>query len=357
MLRLFPPPHLAEQAQMLAKKNPDATGLAFATSGTSGEPKWVLHSQKSLDWCGRTINQHFDSSSKDVWGLALPDFHVGGFCLAHRAQLAKGTLAKFPHKWDADAFHQWLVSEKVTLTSLVPTQIFDLISLQKKAPPTLRIALVGGEHLADPLFEQALALGWPLVVSYGMTETAGLIAASEVGQKKLHPLSGWELATNQEGLLTVAGPGLFQGHLTDSGFQAIEPPFATKDLVELSADSLIIHGRSDDQVKVLGELVDLAQLRKSLAKALPHHRATILALPHPRRNFLLFPIIESLPTNELEHSIANWNSTLPAFSRCQPPFFLSSWPRTPLGKLDYQALSQQMINEQDSLLPKTKKPA
>lgn len=357
MLRLHAPPHLTEEANALAEKNTHLSGSLFATSGTSGKPQWILHSQQGLDWCAHTVNEHFGCTSQDVWGLALPKFHVGGHCLTHRAQLARGRLATFPNKWDAHLFHQWLTVEKVTLTSLVPTQIFDLVTSKKKAPPTLRLALIGGEHLESTLFEKALALGWPLVVSYGMTETAGLIAASTIGEKDLQPLPGWELGTNDKGLLTIAGPGIFQGHLTNEGLQTTTPPFTTKDLVELSDSTLKVLGRSDDQIKILGELIDLTQLRKSLATALPHHRTTVLALPDTRRNYRLQPIIEGTPIDDLQTSVSLWNKGLAPFSRCQAPIFINKWPRTPLGKLDYRTLTEQVTNEQDYLLPDIQPPA
>ena len=354
MLRVVPPPHLAEVAKALQKEHSHRAGLAFATSGTTSEPQWVLHSQEGLDWCAETVNNHFDCTSKDIWGLALPEFHVGGYGLIHRSQMAGGSLARFASKWNALAFHQWLTDSQVSITSLVPTQVFDLVALRKKAPPALRLALIGGEHLEDSLFQKALELDWPLVTSYGMTETAGLVAASAVGQKDLIPLPGWELASNQRGLLTVSGPGLFKGYLTDENFQPTSQPFTTKDLVEYRNDSLHIKGRSDDQIKILGELVDLAQLRAGLSAALSEYQTFIVPLPDQRRGHRLYPVIEGSSTEPILAQLADWNNSLPPFSRCEPPLFFPAWPRTPLGKLDRQALASQVTRERSSLLPESR---
>ena len=234
MARFFTPPHLAKKAEELTKAHSQLEGSVFATSGTTSEPKWVLHSQESLDWCAETVNKHFDCTSKDVWGLALPEFHVGGYGLIHRAKLAGGSLVRFPQKWHAPTFYDELIESQVTITSLVPTQVFDLVSLRKKAPPSLRLALIGGEHLEDALLEKAVDLGWPLVTSYGMTETAGLVAASAIGQSDLTPLPGWKLANNESGLLTISGIGLFKGYLSNNELQPARQPFTTKDLVEIS---------------------------------------------------------------------------------------------------------------------------
>ena len=351
MALFFTPPHLAERAKELARTHPQLDGLVFATSGTTSEPKWVLHSQEGLDWCAETVNQHFECTSRDVWGLALPEFHVGGYGLVHRAKLANGQLERFSQKWNATAFHHWLTQFQVTITSLVPTQVFDLVSLRKKAPPSLRLALIGGEHLEETLFQKALELGWPLVTSYGMTETAGLIAASAIGQNDLTPLPGWLIGHNEEMLLTVTSPGLFKGYLTSEHLAATEQPFTTKDLVEIKDGHLRIKGRSDDQVKILGELVDLARLRKSLSATLSGHQATIISLPDQRRGHRLFPVIEGSSTNQISTQIADWNDSLPAFSRCEPPLFSPAWPRTPLGKIDRKTLTSQVTRERICLLP------
>ena len=359
VLRLFSPPHLAERARLLTENNRKARGYVFATSGTSGEPKWIIHTQESLDWCALTTNAHFQCNSQDVWGLALPEFHVGGFQVTRRARLAKGRLAKFERKWNATEFHHWLRQENVTITSLVPTQVFDLAQAKLKAPPELRIALIGGEHLDESIFEKALSLGWPLVVSYGMTETAGLIACSDVGQKTLHPLPGWSLSSDETNLLQVSGPGLFSGYLREDGIEPAPQPFTTRDLVKIENNILTPLGRRDDQIKILGELVDLAQLRKSFAATFAKHRTTVLALPDPRRGHLLQPVLEAPADPGLRESIESWNETLPAFSRCRSPHFVVRWPLTPLGKTDQQALRElvmtQIANEQDSVLPRSDK--
>ncbi len=350
MVQLFAPSHLQSQGLSLATKNSHLTGYLFATSGTTGAPKWILHSQANLDWCAQTVNQLFDCGPKDTWGLALPTFHVGGFCLSHRAKLARGSLVCFPQKWNGTDFRNWVEAEKVTLTSLVPTQIFDLVNANLPCPPHLRLVIVGGEHCDESLFEKARELGWPLVTSYGMTETAGLVAASHLKERELYGIEGWEFSTTAEGCLCINGPGLFEGYLTEQGLLPTEKPFLTKDLVSLSHKRLTFKGRSDDQVKIMGELVDLSYLRKALAEVFPEHHTTIIALPDERRGHELLPVLTTYPHEPDLSTFENWNKCLPPFSRCREPIILSHWPRTPIGKTDLQAIIEQATEERSSLL-------
>ncbi|MBK1834125.1 AMP-binding protein [Roseibacillus ishigakijimensis] len=346
MLRLFSPPHLQEAASLLAQANSALSGLVFATSGTTGAPKWILHAEEGLDWCARTVNAHFACSSRDVWGLALPEFHVGGYCLTHRARLAGGRLARFPHKWQPEAFLHFLQQEKVTVTSLVPTQVHDLAQASLTAPPELRLALIGGEALEPALAQQARELGWPLIASYGMTETAGLIAAGTRDDDTLRPLPGWQLASDADKRLTITGPGLFTGYLTENGLQPREDPFPTQDRVDLSPEKITLLGRSDDQLKILGELVDLARLRREFAALASPLPATVIALPHPRRGHQLLPVLEAPAVPDgLATAFQTWNAGLPGFSRCQPPIACTPWPRTPVGKTDRQSLIRLLTDQ------------
>lgn len=351
MLTLHAPAHLRNEGEELRTQHPEHMGHLFATSGTTGSPKWVLHSEAGLDHCARVVNEHFDCTAEDTWGLALPEFHVGGYCLTHRARLAGGRVARFEQRWNAIEFTNWLRQQKVTVTSLVPTQVHDLIKSRQASPSQLRVALIGGAHLPEGLFAEAVALGWPLVVSYGMTETAGLVAASRLHSRELHPLPGWHLGTTENELLTISGEGLFSGYLSKEQFLATSHPFVTSDRVRLQGGNLTILGREDDQVKVRGELVDLQRLKDLLAQVIPSQATTLLALPDDRCGHLLYPVVEGPSDEGLAEKIFHCNNSLPPFSRLQAPSFVSSFPRTDLGKIDRRALALLLRERHSSPLP------
>ncbi len=68
----------------------------------------------------------------------------------------------------------------VTLTSLVPTQVHDLVQCALACPPSLRAVVVGGAELDPVLGERARELGWPVLQSYGMTEAASQVATASL---------------------------------------------------------------------------------------------------------------------------------------------------------------------------------
>ena len=214
MLTVHSPPHLEKIGDQIASAHPQLSGRLFATSGSSAVPKWVWHQEESLNWCAEMASAQLGLKSKDTFGLALPSFHVGGFGVEYRARLLNAPLRryeKYSRKWQPELAHHWLTEEKITVVSLVPTQIYDFVQANLFCPPHLRIVLVGGEHLPENLLLSASELNWPLISSYGMTETAGLIAASQIGETSLQVVPGWQVERNPDGLLSINSPGIFSG--------------------------------------------------------------------------------------------------------------------------------------------------
>ncbi|MBO9667514.1 MAG: AMP-binding protein, partial [Bdellovibrio sp.] len=193
----------------------------IATSGSTAEStrstKLVALSKKSLMASAQSVNQHLQATAQDVWTQVLPHFHVGGLGIEIRAELsgAKVIKALKDGKWDPEFFYQTVLAEKCTLSALVPTQVYDLVERNYSCPSHLRAIVVGGGALDGALFDRARALGWPLLPSYGMTETASQIATASLQslQNLEYPaielLSHADARTNAEGFLEVTSLSLF----------------------------------------------------------------------------------------------------------------------------------------------------
>lgn len=309
----------------------------FKTSGSSGLEKWVALSNEALEWSARTVNRALGIGSADVLGLALPEIHVGGYGLVVRARVAGACLARFERRWQAAEFADWCRKEGVTVTSLVPTQVHDLVEAGECGSPSLRVVVVGGGALNDELKQGARELGWPVEPSYGMTETASQVATGD----GLPLLPGWE-ARVVEGRLALRGGGLLSAVIRrgGEGFVAEDPKeegwFLTNDRAELRGRSLTILGRADRLVKVLGELVDLEAVENQWREDLGEE-AVVVAQPDARRGKSLHLFHEGKP-RDLDRRNRERSG----------PERLSSWqamaklPRSPLGKLDRGALQKDL---------------
>ncbi|MBL7687804.1 MAG: AMP-binding protein, partial [Bdellovibrionaceae bacterium] len=194
--------------------SPDS--LWLATSGTTSGMKsgsLVVLSHEALEVSARAVNSHLQVSSQDRWGLALPLFHIGGLMILIRAALVGVGVSRFDESWDARRFHRWLGDARVTLLSLVPTQVFDLVEAGLTAPRGLRAVIVGGARLEPELFQRARDLGWPLLVSYGMTECGSQVATGSLAEPGvLRPLLHVE-ARSVDGVIEIRSRAMMTAKL------------------------------------------------------------------------------------------------------------------------------------------------
>jgi len=307
----------------------------FKTSGSSGEEKWIALSEEALAWSARAVMEALGICESDVLGLAIPRIHVGGYGLALRAELAGARLVEMEGKWDARRFADWCEAEGVTVSSLVPTQVHDLVAGGIEASQSLRVIVVGGGALDEDLCEEARALGWPVVPSYGMTETGSQVATGD----GLPLLPGWE-ARVEEGRLALKGGGLLTAVIRrkDRGFEWEDPKvdgwYLTSDRVEMTAKGLRVLGRADRVVKVLGELVDLDDLEKFWKEALGEEVA-IITKSDARRGVTLLLFFEGEGGR-----VEELNARLPGPERVGEWKGVARLPRSPLGKINRSSLGE-----------------
>ena len=193
--------------------------------------------------------------------------------------------------------------------------------------------MVGGGALNDELKERARGLGWPVVPSYGMTETSSQVATGD----GLPLLPGWE-AKLVAGCLALKGGGLLTAVIrrSERSFVAEDPKvdgwYVTSDRAELVEGGLRILGRTDRLVKVLGELVDLEKVEKFWRGALGCEVALVTQADE-RRGTSLFLYYEG---GELD--LSERNEGLSGLEKLAGWRGLELLPRSPLGKVDRSAL-------------------
>ena len=266
-------------SEIVAVAGADAIGILTSGSTASGASESVtVLSQAALKISAEAVNRHFHFNSSTRWALMLPTFHVGGYMITVRAEIIGAEVFAFNGDWSATAASVFLTDEKISVASLVPAQVFDLVSTRSVAPTSLQAVIVGGGRLDPGLRQQAIELGWPIFESYGMTETCSQIAASENAQSaRMKSLGHFQLKVDPDSSeLSVKGPALFSGKLLvgdqDVRWQVAETDadgfYRTSDRVQLFVDNgetyLSFLGRTVDVVKVLGENVDLAKVRSTI---------------------------------------------------------------------------------------------
>ena len=272
----------------------------LATSGRVCQ-KWVALSKEAVLISAQAVNQHLRVTSKDRWGLCLPLFHVGGLAILARAHLSRSSCFFFDKKWSASSFVTFLNCNKITLGSLVPTQVYDLVKAQLPCPSFVRAIVVGGERLNPALYYSARKLNWPLLPSYGLTEccsqvaTAELDTLNEIKMPHMKVLSHVQLKTVHQEIVIQSGSLLsgFVSLLPASSHSEFQDPkkkgwYFTGDKGFLAGNFLQIN--SSDQIKISGEKVSLENLEEELmniilTKKEISGRCILLPVPSEREGF------------------------------------------------------------------------
>ncbi len=352
-------PHRAGDAAGLAEfaASSDATRslIFFQTSGSEGAPKWCGLSRAAMLASAQAVNAHLEASSRDRWLIALPLHHVGGFSILARCFASGASFVQMSGKWDAVKFAKNCAEEKITLTSLVPTQVFDLVQAKIIAPLSLRAVVVGGAGLNRGIGNEARQLGWPVLQSYGMTETASQIATSsleglrrEFDPDVLEVLPIWDLQTDEDQRLSVRGPALASGYAIKESnvwrWMEMDSSWGllTRDHVDIRdrgiRRSLNFLARESSLVKVMGELVNIEVLQSRLESLtdVPHCVA-VCALPDARRGSKLV-LVGELSALELEELRERFNILSAGIEEIEESAVVPKIPRSALGKLDREVI-------------------
>lgn len=324
----------AEQARLRSFVTDLPGHLWLATSGTTGALKLTALSKSAMLASARAVNRYLRSHADDLWMCVLPTFHVGGLGILARAFLSGAHVVR--GSWDP---RDLSANRSVTLASLVPAQVSDLVQLKLEAPPKLRAVIIGGGALSDHLYQEARALGWPLLPSYGMTETCSQVATATIDSEDLVLLDHVECRTEVDGRLAFRGPSLLTGYGTEGGFvdPKIDGWFVTEDLGAVEGDRLRIEGRRGDFVKIGGESVDLARL-DAVVMSIAGQHAAVIAVEDPRLGHVIHLVIEaSVDAAQVELA---FNARVHPFERARGVHRVEAIPRSVLGKLLRRELMQ-----------------
>lgn len=328
-----------------------ATDLALliATSGSEGAPKVVMLSEANIDAAAAASNERLPLHPGDLWLACLPLHHVGGIAILGRCLRAAATLL-LHDGFSATAVWDDLHARRVSHLSLVPAMLARLLEVAQGASPprSLRHALIGGAALSRPLCERALASGWPICPSWGMSESTAQAAtllrpdgdwqAGQVG----HLLSGLRARVAADGRLHLHGAQVMAGYLNPAwqrGDGLEDGWLPTADLGRFDADGgLSILGRADDMLISAGVNVHPLEVESCLAACPGVIDVAVTAVADPLWGDLLVALI--VGPAELG-ALHDWSRQhLVAAKRPRRLLRLDALPRNAIGKIERRALRE-----------------
>jgi o-succinylbenzoate---CoA ligase len=326
--------------------------LIIATSGTEGDSKGVILSRGNLVASARAVQTRLALGPGDLWLCCLPLHHIGGLSILYRS-LGAGAGVLLHGGFDARQLWSDLHAHQVTHISLVPAMLERLLEVAGDRPPptSLGMVLVGGGPMGAGLAARAHARGWPLCISYGMSESAslcaclcGTAAGMNPGVAGL-PLDGFELAISERGRVMLRGPAVMQGYANPEGAPGIgllqDGWFESGDLGSLDRDGrLRVTGRADDMLVSGGRNIHPAEVEALVAACPGVGAVAVTGQPDESWGQVLVALYIGIVSTGV---VRQWcGEHLPSALRPRRFVRVGALPHDAMGKLDRKALRRQV---------------
>jgi len=294
-----------EAGKLPAGLRPDDTAVLMFTSGTTGEPKGVMHTSNSLIACCKALSERFGLDSSDVLLVASPVGHMTGYAAIVLLSVYLGGTMILQDVWEARRGVGLMAGEGVTYTAASTPFLGDICDAVKAGAPqpkSLRSFLCGGAPIPSVLIERAAdELGLKVCSLWGMTEvlsgtlTEPARAAEKSASTDGRPLEGMEVTivdaegrsspAGESGRLLVRGAQMFKGYYKRPELPTFDGEgwFDSGDLAYIDKDGYIrISGRVKDILIRGGENVPVVELENLLYKHPAVSAVAVVGFPDAR---------------------------------------------------------------------------
>ena len=350
---------------------PDDHALLMYTSGTTGQPKGVLHSHASLLAGGWTTAIAHELGASDRGFCILPIYHINGLCVTIMGALVSGGSLAVVSRFSASQFWEQASRAKVTWFSAVPTIISHLLHGDAEPDDACRERLRFGRSASSALavetqtaFEKRFSV--PIVETMGLTETAAQILSNPLppGVRKIgspgagfgceveiQGADGSRIEDGSEGEIVVRGPNVMLGYLNNP--EATAATFRngwlrTGDLGRMDEDGYVfVTGRLKELIIKGGENI----APREVDEALYTHPDVIEAAAFARKSDRYGETVEAAVRVRNGSSITGTDlrslceARLGIFKTPDAIHFLEELPKGPSGKIQRLKLADLIAAE------------
>ena len=341
----------------------DALAMLLYTSGTTGIPKGAMISHGNIFATVEGLYRSWNFSDSDRLLHLLPLFHVHGLFVAQFVAMYACCTSIWMRSFHRETCLSVLATEKITVMMAVPTIYFRIVDQEKKHSfPSLRLCTSGSAPLPVPIHERFERMfGMSIVERYGMTEVGIVLSNPYDGRRKVGtiglPVSGARLqVTNPDtrkpcvvgeiGELWISGPSVIPGYLrrleqTSSTF--VGSWLGSGDRAVQDEDGYIrIAGRCKDLVISGGlNIYPLEVEAVFLGHPLVEQAAGvgIPDLEWGERFVMQVMAKKGLSEEDLKQFA---QEKLASYKRPKSYFFVDSFPRNAMGKVQKSKIRQQI---------------
>lgn len=338
---------------------PNDVLLLMYTSGTTGEPKGVMHTSNTLFANLNAFIETYSLTDKDVILGASPMAHLTGFGYLAMIPLILNATTVLQDIWEPKQALGLIRDENITFSMASSPFVADLCAAAEAGGPVseqFANFCCAGAPIPPVLIERARkVLGLAVSSAWGMTE-CGAVTITEPtrtneksGSTDGRPVPGIEvkvtdvdgstLPAGQTGKLFARGSSMFAGYLKRPHLNATDDDgwFDTGDLAYLDKEGYVrINGRSKDIIIRGGENIPVVEIENLLYKHPAVAMVAIVGYPDARLGEKACAFVSVRPGHQFSlEEMSRYLSENQVTKQYHPERLelMEDLPKTPSGKL------------------------
>lgn len=328
--------------------------LCVPTGGSSGRLRFARHDERTVTAAVSGFCAHFGVSRINAVGV-LPSYHVSGLMARVRCAATRGAHVDWAWKRLEAGDRPPLAGDGEWFLSVVPTQLQRLLADPDAVDwlRRFRAVFVGGGPSWPSLNDAAAAAGVPVSLSYGMTETAAMIAALRPEEfaagarssgavmpharvEVVDEETGVACTAGATGLLRISGESVFRGYFPkwcDAG------PYQPEDIGFLdTAGRLTVVGRRDAVIITGGKKVHPGEVEDVLRASGLFADVAVIGVSDAEWGQAIVAC-HPIATGEIDAvKLERVLAELAPYKRPKRIVPLDTWPRNEQGKVNRAAL-------------------
>jgi long-chain acyl-CoA synthetase len=339
--------------------------VLITTSGTTGQPKFVVHTPATLSESTDLLIRNWGLSDDDIMIEPLPLAHMSGL-ITLLSFIQFGAPFVLLESFDADIVLDTIERHRCTWCVGFPAQFAAMLGCQLARPrnlKSLRICLTGADVCPIDLQQRVTAtFGAPLYNVWGATEVVGsltfglqpgpVVRITKGARIRLVDENGTDVADGEVGELLIRGANVFDGYWNDP--RATEESlkggwYHTGDLMRRGeGDELWFVSRKKDIIIRGGTNISPVEVEQALvASHLAVKEAAVVGIPDAVLGQRVFSFVTlAARTTVVSEILANVATRLASYKIPEGLEILDELPRNALSKVDRNRL-RAMATEAD----------
>jgi O-succinylbenzoic acid--CoA ligase len=326
--------------------------LCVPTGGTSGGVRFARHDEQTLGAAVQGFCEFFGTQRVNAIDV-LPGHHVSGLMARVRCAATRGSHVSCD--WRRVETGDRPALEKVEggwVISLVPTQLHRLLASVEATEwlREFRVILIGGAPVWPELAATAAVANLPVALSYGLTETAAMVAAIRpqefrAGERTgAMPLPHAKIDVATDTTIRIEGASVFRGYFP--GFSETRR-LETEDFGRIDESGrLHVLGRKDSVIITGGKKVQPLEVEMALRNTGQFKDVAVIGVPDNDWGQVVVACYRQMSQSPdlpaVEKKLAH---ALGPHQRPKRYVAIADWPRNAQGKLNRSELGRRVEAE------------